>query len=126
MRWGQDLVKNSIKSTEEAARQIIVGTSILVGLYFHAITYSDIRGSLTWWQVAIYFLPIALWLASLWFTLSIFFPRRYTTNISSSEISKQTYEEIVDYKLKCLRVATIFLGLGILGLSLPLTLYLVN
>lgn len=123
---GQEMVKDSIKSTEEAGKQIIGITGILEGLYFHAITYSDLQGSLTWWQVGIYLLPIVLWLASLWFALSIFFPHRYATNISSSDICKQTYEEIIKHKFRRFRMAAIFLGLGVLGLLPPLVLYLLN
>jgi hypothetical protein len=123
---GQDLVKGSVKSTEEAGKQIIAGASILEALYFHAITYSDLRGNLTGWQVVVYLVPIVLWLASLWFAVSIFYPRFYTMNISSSDVCKQAYEEITVRKFGQFRAAAIFLGLGVLGLLPALALYLLN
>jgi hypothetical protein len=63
---------------------------------------------------------------SLWFALSIFFPRRYATNISSSDVCKQTYEEIIERKLVLFRAAAVFLGLGVLALLPSLVLYLIN
>jgi len=123
---GQNLVNESIKSTEDAGRQVIVAAGILEGLYFHAITYTNLRGGLTGWQLGVYLIPIVCWLASLCAALLIFFPHRYDVNINSSDACKQIYEDITRHKLARFQIAAIFLGLGILGLVPALALYLIN
>src|SRR5437879_5874304 len=41
---GKDLIRKSIDPINEAAKQIIAVTGILEGLYFNAITFSNLRG----------------------------------------------------------------------------------
>ncbi len=119
------LLGESIKSIEETAKQLIGVAGILEGLYFHAIAYSDVRGQLaSGWTVALYMLPLALWLVSLGFALLVFFPRTYQANISSWHESKAAFDSIVAYKHAMLKWAGLFLALGGLALFVVMWVYL--
>ncbi len=119
------LLGESVKSIEETAKQIIGVAGILEGLYFHAIAYSDVRGSLgSGWLLLLYVTPLAFWLVSLCFALLVFFPRTYASNISSWRESKAAFERIVAYKHAMLKTAGIFLALGALALFAAMGAYL--
>ena len=76
------LLGESIKSIEETAKQIIGVAGILEGLYFHAIAFSDVRGTLNSpWQIILFLAPLAVWWVSLSLAVLVFFPRTYDTNI---------------------------------------------
>jgi hypothetical protein len=118
------LLGESIKSIEETAKQIIGVAGILEGLYFHAITYSSVRGKLNGWLVLVYIAPLACWLVSLSLSLLVFFPRTYDTNINSARESRAAFERVVIYKHDKLKVAGIFLFLGALSLFAAMGVYL--
>ena len=119
------LLGESIKSIEETAKQIIAIAAILEGLYFHAIAFSDIRGWLGGVAALIvYLLPLLLWLVSLLAALLVFFPRTYEANISSWRESRAAFERIVAYKHDLLKVAGLFLFLGVLALVFAMGAYL--
>src|SRR5689334_17873761 len=85
---GRELVKQSIKTIDETARQIIAVAGILVGLYFHAISFSDIRSELSDGRIWIYTLPLLFLVLSLMVAFIVFFPEHYRLNILSSTGSK--------------------------------------
>ena len=98
---------------------------ILQGLYFHAIAYSDIRRQLGGvGPLLLYLSPLLLWLVSLLAALLVFFPRAYTSNISSWRESKAAFERIVTYKHTILKAAGLFLALGALALFAAMGVYL--
>lgn len=121
---GRGLVSESIKTVDETARQIITVTGLLEGLYFHAISFSDLRSQLTGLDKLIYIAPLALLLVSLVAAFAVFFPDRYRVNIFSSTGSKETFEAIVRSKLFAMRVAAAFLILGVGGVALAMVAYL--
>ena len=53
----KQLVGESISTIESVAKQIIVVGGLLEGLYFHAITFSDLRGSLEGTMLFVYLSP---------------------------------------------------------------------
>ena len=81
--------------------------SLLEGIYFHAITFSDAMTST--WIAVIYLSPIFLWLMSLVFAVLTLSPNTYKININSSSASKETFEEIVARKHGMLKVSEGFL-----------------
>ncbi len=122
---GRTLVRESIATLDETAKQIIGVAGILEGLYFHAIAYSDLRGQVTTLlPLAVYLAPIVFLLFSILTAFAIFFPDRYRINIRSFEASRQAYEHVVARKLQLLKAASIFLILGIASTLLALMLYL--
>ena len=106
------------------AKQIIVVTSLLEGLYFHAITFSDLRGTLSGGMVWVYLAPIVLWLASLFFAMWTLSPKAHEININSSRSSKETFENIVYEKHLRLKVAETFLLSSFLPLLIAVYYYL--
>ena len=118
------LVGESISTIEGVAKQIVVVTSLLEGLYFHAITFSDLRGSLSGSMLLVYLAPIVLWLASLFFAMWTLSPKAHDININSSRDSKETFEDIVSEKHLKLKVAEALLLSSFLPLLIAVYYYL--
>jgi uncharacterized membrane protein len=72
----------------------------------------------------VYLLPLLLWLVSLLAALLVFFPRSYEANISSWRESRAAFERVVAYKHAMLKVAGLFLFLGVLALVVAMGAYL--
>jgi hypothetical protein len=120
----QKLVEGSIDTLDNTAKQLITLTALLEGLYFHAITFSDLRGTLSGWLILIYIAPIALWMASLLFAVLTLFPKTYNINIGSSRNSKEIYEQIVSKKHFRLKISAFMLVLSFLPLMLAVYYFL--
>jgi hypothetical protein len=123
---GRELVKQSIKTIDETARQIIAVAGILVGLYFHAISFSEIRSELSGGRVWIYILPLIFLVLSLMVAFIVFFPEHYRLNILSSTGSKAAYEDIVKNKLLFMRIAAVLLVFGVAGVGVSMVTYLLG
>lgn len=120
----ESLVGGSISAMEDTAKQIIVVCSLLEGLYFHAIAFSDLRGELDGLMLAVYLSPLVLWLASLFFAMFALSRKDYKININSSSDSKQVFEAIVENKYYRLKVAEAFLLASFLPLMIAVYYYL--
>ncbi|MBI5634696.1 MAG: hypothetical protein HZA15_14600 [Nitrospirae bacterium] len=121
---GKSMIRESIGTIDEAAKQMLGVISLLEGLYFHAITFSDLRGKINNDLLIIYLLPIVLLLASLIAALIVFAPDRYRLNFTSAEASKIVYERVIRIKQVAFQVAAIFLVLGIGSMLLCALTYL--
>ena len=121
---GKTLIRESIGTIDETARQIVGVAGILEGLYFHAITFGDLRGKVSGWPLVVYLAPIVLLLFSLIAGLLVFFPDRYRLNFHSSEASHQVYERVVASKLRLLRIAGGCLVLAVVALFGAVWIYL--
>lgn len=122
----KELVSESISTIEEVAKQLIAVTSLLEGIYFHAITFSDIKPVLSPWSAVVYLSPIFLWLGSLVFAVLTLSPKTYKINIYSSDDSKERFEEIVSKKHGTLRISEVFLISSFIALMIALTHYLLS
>ena len=121
---GREMVRDSLGTIDEAARQVIGVDGVLTGLYFHAIAYSDLRGGVRGWQMTLYVAPLVLLLVSLLAAVLVYFPDRYRVNIASSEAARLVYERVVRSKLRLLKVASLGLVLGVGGVLLAVLVYL--
>ena len=119
----EKLVGESISTIEDVAKELIVVTSLLEGLYFHAITFSDLRTPLSG-PAWVYLAPIALWLVSLFFAIWTLSPKIYGININSTRSSKDTFEEIASKKHTLLMVSEAFLIASFLPLLVAVYYYL--
>ena len=120
-----ETVKTSAATIEETAKQLIGITGILEGLYFHAITFADLRGKVTGLlPLLAYLAPLIFWTFSLIAAGLVFFPRMYAMNLNSSEAAKAMYEDAVRRKYWCLVFALGWLVVGALGLIVAIGLYL--
>lgn len=122
----RDMVRDSIQTVDETGKQIVTITGILEGLYFHAIVFSDLRGDIHGNLFIIYFAPVILFLSSLIMALIIFIPDRYNINIHSSEAGKKIYEATLKSKLIFLRLASLFLVLGVGAVGISIAFYLLS
>jgi len=124
MNQGKGMISESIKSIEDAAKQIIVVAGILEGIYFHAITYSEIKGSLTTISGIFYLAPLALWLFSIFFAIRVFSPKVYKINIASSRESKEAFTKVVEHKHANLRTSQWILVISFVFLFIAMMIYL--
>ena len=125
--WRQNarkLVEGSVDTLDNMAKQLIALIGLLEGLYFHAITFSDLRGTLGGWLIWFYIAPIALWMLGLAFAVWTLFPNTYKISIISSQNSKETYEKIVSQKHFRLKIAAALLVLSFLPLMVAVYYYL--
>ena len=122
----KELVSESISTMEGVAKQLIAVNSILEGIYFHAMTFSNVKPVLTSWSAVIYLSPIFLWLGSLVFAVLTLSPKAYKINIYSSQDSKERFEEIVSKKHRMLSVSEAFLILSIIALMIAFAHYLLS
>lgn len=120
----ENVVGESITIIEDVSKQLIVVTTLLEGLYFHAITFSDLRGTLNGGILLVYLAPLALWLISLFFAIRTLSPEDYSVNINSSWDSKKTFEKIVSEKHFRLLIAETFLLSSIPLLMIAVYYYL--
>lgn len=118
------LVGESISAIEDVAKQIIVVTSLLEGLYFHAIAFSDLRGTMMGVLIWVYLAPIVLWMAGLFFAMWTLLPEAHEININSTRSSKEAFEEIVNEKHFRLMIAETFLLASFLPLLVAAYYYL--
>ena len=123
----QDTVKSSSATIDETARQIIGIVAILEGLYFHAITFSDLRAQqLNIWDILPYAGPLVFWVFSLISACLVFLPRIYKLNMASSEAAKEVHEDVIRRKHSFLLLSFIWLIIGSAILVIALGDYLMS
>lgn len=124
--WKQNaekLIGESISSVEDTAKHFVTITGLLEGIYFHAITFSDLK-NVEGISVLIYAAPLVLWLASLIFAVKVLVRKKYDININSSRKSKETFEEVLEEKYKHIRRSSVFLILSFMALIIALLHYI--
>lgn len=119
----EKLVAESISAVEDTAKQFVVVTGLLQGIYFHAIAFSDIKGA-EGYSVLIYLAPLVLWLLSLIFAVMVLFRKKYELNINSTSNSKKVFEEMVRIKYRYIRISGFFLILSFVALAVAFLHYL--
>lgn len=122
--------KESIPALEEAAKQLISITSLTQGIYFAAISFSDLKAELAvqdllgWFLVFLFASPIVLWLISLAYAVRVFAPETYKTNLQSPQLAREMLARMADYKHLQLQRAHRALLLGFLLLVVNIIVYL--
>jgi hypothetical protein len=103
-----------IKCLEDAAKQVIIITSLLQGIYFAAISFSDVKNIINmnnnWFIIFIILSLFVLlcWMTSLFFATRVFMPKKYNKEIyaegDGDELEHQVLEiqrsftEIINFK----------------------------
>lgn len=112
----RQIAADSIKSVEEAAKQLIGMITVMEGIYAAVLAFSGIKevpkGSIL--AVIVYALPIVLWLVSLFFALRVFKTKKYHYYSNSPDSAAETFQKIADFKYKNLNVAYIFVCISFL------------
>ena len=123
-------VKESISSLEEAAKQLISAVTLVEGIYFAAVSFSDLRkvtavqDTDAWLRVLLFVSPIVIWLICLFFAVRVFTPETYKTNLSSPELAEGVYKEMVGYKHRNLKRAYWALLAGFVTMMVAVVYYL--
>ena len=104
-------VRESAASLEEAAKQLIGAVTLVEGIYFAAVSWSDMKtimavsGWMSWLRILLFVSPIVFWLACLVYATRVFTPETYQTNLSSPDLAEQFHRNLVKYKHKNLKRA---------------------
>jgi hypothetical protein len=119
----QEIRKNSVKTVEDAARQLIGLVTLLSGLYFHAITFSQLpQGSVT--NKVLFVGPLALWLLSLFTASLALFPVRFLVSPYEPEAVKRVIQRDLGWKYGLLFVTLVLLVISLGWLVVAAWVYL--
>jgi hypothetical protein len=123
----QEARKTSLKSLDDAARQLIGLAPILSGLYAATLGLAKIKPD--YWQSnaisrLIFVAPILFWLISLCVAVTAVFPQAYTYNPYRPDEARDIYNTIISTKHWRLKVSLLFLILSMLALLLAVWTYL--
>ena len=124
---------------DDAAKQIIGITSLLQGIYFAAISISDIKkvGNVSdlWFVIFIVCscITILFWFLSLFFAVRAFLPKKYDLQKDAdkteySELANymaEAYTSVLKFKQGNLRTSTVFLWLSFIPLAINMIVYLI-
>lgn len=120
----EKLVGESILVVEDTAKQFVVVTGLLQGIYFHAIAFSDIKEA-EGYSALIYLAPLVLWLISLIFAVMVLIRKKYEININSTTDSKEKFEDMVKIKYGYIWISGFFLILSFVALAIAFLHYLI-
>lgn len=130
LQTARGMVKESIASLEEAAKQLISAVTLVEGIYFAAVSFSDLRkvmavqGTDAWLRIILFISPIVFWLICLFFAVRVFTPETYKTNLSSPDLAKKAYNDAVGHKHRNLKRAYWALLIGFVPLLIAMVYYL--
>lgn len=117
---------------EDAAKQLIVVTSLLQSIYFASVSYSEakkglgqLQSWLYWCFIVALILPLVAWILSLIFAIRVFKPETYNTNLNSPSAAESVLEKITNYKNRQLQIAYWLLVVGFFMVLAALFVYLV-
>lgn len=118
-------IPESIKSFDDVAKQVVTMEGFLVTLYFGAFTLIklSVQPGLT---LIIYVLPIVFILFSLIAALRVFFPSGYLQLELPTDAHHITMFELARHKSRWFSVASVFFILGIAGVLIAFTTYLLR
>jgi hypothetical protein len=96
------MAKESISSIEESAKQLIAAASFLEGVYFHAISFADLKimfGSVRyfdyhWVLVSLFSLPVLLWFMVIGCATMVLMTKAYTVHPDEPEEARRVIENM--------------------------------
>lgn len=120
-----EIQSESIASIEEVAKQLIGLDGIISGIYFGAISFSQLTQNIpNIWERLALTIPIVFWLFSLLAAVITITPREYHLNPNKPVEAKNTYNKIIRAKRLFLSIALWLFVLSIGALILVLLIYL--
>ena len=123
-RW---MIEQSIPSAESSARQVIIVAGVLEGLIFRAVTFSEIgSGDLSLPQLLAYLTPVTLLFISLTASLLVLSRGAFSLDFNDPEACQRLHSYLAARKHRYLRVAFLFLLLGVASIFVAVLVYLVS
>ena len=127
-----ELAKESIASIEGSAKHLIVAASFLEGVYFHALSFSELKTmfgmaasvNVHWLLVALFSVPVLLWFMVLGCATLALMTKKYRGHPDDPEDAKRTFEEIADTKQRWLVWGLRLLMVSFVVLFVDIVLYL--
>jgi hypothetical protein len=117
--------KDSLRSIEDAAKQLIGLDGIISGIYYGAVTFSKLPpAALAGTNRVVFAAPVALWLVSLVAAVLVLMPRAYAYNPHSPDEARDAYTRIVATKDTRLKIALWLFVASIIALLVALWQYL--
>ena len=127
----QEIRKDSVKTVEDAARQLIALVTLLSGLYFHAITFSQLpKGAVLSvvglrLDVKVLFIgPLAVWVLCLLAAILVLIPRRYLLSPYAPDEAERVVGQALTWKYRWLQVALALLVVSLAWLVVAAWVYL--
>ena len=101
-----EMAKESISSIEEGAKHLIAAASFLEGVYFHAISFADLKimfGSVKyfnyhWLLVSLFSLPVLLWFMVIGCATMALMTKAYTVHPEEPEDARRVIEDMANAK----------------------------
>ena len=119
----QEIRKDSLKTVEEAARQLIALVTVLSGLYFHAITFGQVpKGSVC--LKVLFVGPLAVWGLCLLAATLVLFPRRLLLSPYDPDAAEEVVGRALRAKHGWLVVALALLIVSLVWLVVAAWVYL--
>ena len=126
--WTQavkDMLKESITVIESASRHLVTVNGIVIGVYFHAITYNQIASKLSVLASLIYLTPVVCWLLSLVSAVLVISPKSRPMRYINEDIARKDFLQIANDKFLQYHRALMSFIAGVVCLLLVLFHYLV-
>ena len=115
--------KDSLRSIEEAAKQLIGLDGLISGIYFGAFAFTDLSNLQAGSRI-LFIAPVVLWLASLVMSVLALTPRAYAYNPHSPDEARKVYTRLVAVKDRRLKIALWIFVASIVALVIALWAYL--
>ena len=130
LETARDMARQSVPSIEEASKQVIAIASLSQTIYFAAVSFADVKAAWSAFstveQIAVTLVllgPLVCWMLSLFFSIRVFKPERYPTNLDSPDMAKDLHHGIVIYKKGQLQQAYYALVAGFCFLIIAVAVY---
>ena len=110
-----DLEKESLKTLEEAARQIVTLSTALLAAFFGLLAFKDVPAFLTYADVKVLAaLSLGGFFSALFYALDAVLPRRYTFAHADLTEKRRTLETMLSLKQTAVRRASWAFGIATL------------
>ena len=108
-----EMETGSLKTLEDAARQIITLSTTLLGAFFGLLAFKDAPSYLDFFEVKVIgTLALTCFMAALYFSLQAVSPKRYTFSHANLTAKRKILEELLNHKHEMVNRASWIFGFG--------------
>ncbi len=108
-----EMETGSLKTLEDAARQIITLSTTLLGAFFGLMAFKDAPTYLGFFEIKVIgTLALTCFMAALYFALQAVSPKRYTFSHANLTAKRKILEEMLAHKHKMVNRASWIFGFG--------------